>query len=281
MLFGEIAAISSPLDTMYAALCLDENGWPFQGRMRVLQGCARPRRLPIGGIAVHPYTKDASGTVFRRPATLDSLPLTALYRVHQLADRAARFGRIPRSGRGIYITEFGFQSNPPDRKRGLSLHGQARALNQSDRLFARDPRVRSVAQFELFDVPEPRDQDVYNTGLRFFRGRLKPAWRAYRLPLVVTRLSRGAVEVWGQVRPARGRTLATITAARPGSRFRAVRRVRTNRSGYFRVVVRRPGAARLLWQLRWTGRTLIDGYFTRERQRSRVATAGRRIGYLR
>ncbi|CAN5554513.1 hypothetical protein BH20ACT19_BH20ACT19_10400 [soil metagenome] len=269
VLFGEVAAISSPIDTLYAALCLDPEGRPFTGRMRRMQGCVAPRRLPIGGIAVHPYNKDATGTVFERPFTTDSLPMSALYRVHDLAERAARLGRIPRSGRDVYVTEFGFQSSPPDRELGLNPTVHARTLNESERLFARDPRVKSVAQFELYDEP---DVDVINSGLHYVGGRLKPAWRAYRMPLVVSRAAGGAVEVWGRVRPAPGRARPTIVATRPGGRFRRVRRPLTNRSGIFRVIVRRPGAQRLRYQLRWRDRS-------GEQLRSRVARAGRPIRY--
>lgn len=280
VLFGETAAISSPMDTLYGALCLDENGNPFQGRMRALQGCVRPRKLPIGGIAVHPYNSGANGSVFSKPITTDSLWMGVLNRVHRLTARAVRFGRIPRTGRGIYSTEFGFQSNPPDRKRGLSLAAQARALNESDRLFALDPRVKSVAQFELYDAFEPEEQDIYNTGLRLIGGDLKPAWRAYRMPLVVTKISSGEVEVWGQVRPARGRVRPSIYAARRGGSFSRMRRVRTNPAGYFRVIVRRRGASRLRWQTRWRSPATLDGYLSMEELRSRVAAAGRKIGYL-
>ena len=81
VLFGETAAISSPLDTLYAALCLDENGKPFRGRMKRLHGCTRPRRLPIGGIAHHPYNNFGRGSVFSKSFTKDSLPLAYISRL--------------------------------------------------------------------------------------------------------------------------------------------------------------------------------------------------------
>ena len=73
-----------------------------------------------------------------------------------------------------------------------------------------------MAQFELFDAPEPPEEDIYNTGLRLIDGQLKPAWGAYRLPLVVSRLGRGRVEVWGQVRPADGPVTPRVQARRRG-----------------------------------------------------------------
>lgn len=275
VLFGETAAISSPLDTLFAALCLDENGRPFRAARRRRQGCNRPRKLPIGGVAIHPYNNHASGTVFTRSYTVDSHAVAYVPRVHRLIDRAARLGRIPR-GRRVFLTEFGFQSNPPDRTYGLSLTRQATAINEADRLYFGDRRVEAVAQFELYDPPAPRrereEDDTYTTGLAFRDGRRKPAWEAFRMPAVVTRLSRDRVEVWGQVRPAEGRTTATITISPRVGRFTAVSQVLTNDAGYFRVTMRRRDAARLRYRIEWTSPT---GSVLQ----SRVARAGRPIRY--
>ena len=276
VLFGETAAISSPLDTLFAALCLNPEGRPFRAAQRRRQGCDRPRKLPIGGVAIHPYNNHASGSVFTPSFSRDSHAAAHVPRVHRLIDRAARLGRIPR-GRKVFLTEFGFQTNPPDRTYGLRLARHAAAINEADRLYFGDRRVEAVSQFELYDVParerEREEDDAYTTGLAFRDGRHKPAWNAFRMPLVVTRLSAGSVEVWGQVRPADGRTTATIaTAPRAGRPFAAARRVTTNHAGYFRVRLRRGGAARLRYRIDWrspSGSVL----------RSRVASAGRRIRY--
>jgi len=270
VLFGETAAISSPLDTLYAALCLDQNGRPFRGRLRALQGCSRPSRLPIGGIAVHPYNDDGGGSVFSRSSSLDSLPLAYLRRLHTVMDRAARLGRIPR-GRGIYVTEFGFQSSPPDRRVKIGLRRHAASLNEAERLFFADPRVKTTAQYELFDVPS---REQFNTGLRLRGGKKKPAWEAFRVPLVVTKLSRGLVEVWGMVRPATGRVRPSLgVAGSGGGRFTTVERPLLNSAGYFRIRLRRPGAERLRYRLELKR----PGH---ETLRSRVARAGKPIRYL-
>ena len=267
VLFGETAAISSPIDTFYAALCLDEDGRPFRGTLRMLQGCSKPGRLPIGGVAVHPYNKDGGGSVFSRAFTLDSHPLAYLRRMHTAMDRAARHGRIP-PGRGIHVTEFGFQSSPPDRIVRIGLARHAGLLNEAERLFFGDSRIKSTAQYELFDTPDHRE---FNTGLRLRGGRKKPAWEAFRMPLVVTRLSGGLVEVWGMVRPATGRVRPSVRVSSGGAYTTAARPL-TNPAGYFRIRLRRPGAERLRYRLEWrTGSETL---------RSRVARAGRPIGYL-
>ena len=93
------------------------------------------------------------------------------------------------------------------------------------------------------------------------------------MPTVVSRLARGSVEVWGQVRPAEGRTTATITISpRPGQPFAAARQVTTNVAGYFRVRVRRRGAPRLRYRIEWTS---PSGALLR----SRIANAGPPIRY--
>jgi hypothetical protein len=89
------------------------------------------------------------------------------------------------------------------------------------------------------------------------------------MPLVVTRLSAGSVEVWGQVRPATGRTRPVVEIA---GRSAVVGRPLTNSTGYYRFVVRRARAARLRYRASWTdpaGETFS----------SRVASPGRAIEY--
>lgn len=278
VLFGETAAISSPLDTLYAALCLDENGTPFRGARKRKQGCSKPRRLPIGGIAVHPYAKDAVGSVFTKTATRDSHPMAYANRLHKVLDQAVKYGRIPR-GKGIWNTEFGFQSNPPDRVRGLSLAKQAQRLNEAERLFASDSRMRSFSQFELYDAPEVASQDIYNTGLRFIRGGIKPSYNAFRMPIVASRYSESLVEVWGQVRPVKRRVRPRVYTVRNGNR-RLIARPGTNRAGYFRFFVRRKGATKLRFQSQFQLRPAEYVTPGEAVLRSRVATVGRRIRYL-
>jgi len=245
--------------------------------MQRLQGCVRPRPLPIGGVAIHPYNDHASGTVFTRSFSPDSLSAAYVPRVHRMMDRAVRLGRIPR-GRGVYVTEFGFQTNPPDRRYGLSLDRHAAAINEADRLYYADPRIKSISQFELFDVPSAPDEnpanEVYTAGLRFLDGTPKPSLAAYRMPLVVSLRSRDEVEVWGQVRPAAGPATADIMVSpRSEGPFRPALRVRTSRAGYFQLLLRRKDAARLHYRLRWRS---SDGVLFQ----SRKARAGRPIRYL-
>lgn len=281
VLFGEVAAISSPLPFLYAALCLDPEGKPFKGKLRTLHECpARPARLNIGGYAIHPYNQGGFGPPRRKTTSKAALPQQYLPRLHRLMDTAARRGRTP-GGRGIYLTEFGYQTNPPDPFSRISptLHGQY--INESERLFFGDRRVKTVAQYQLVDVPR---SDEYNSGLRFDRsrgGKKKPSYDAYRLPIVVTKRSSRVVEVYGQVRPARLARKLFGSVQKPqlqfsrGGGFQTVATPSLNSSGIFRINQNRAGATSGRWRISWKDPVTGNTEF------SRVAKAGLPLTYYR
>jgi hypothetical protein len=274
ILFGETAAISQPLPYINAALCLDKKGKPFKGKLRKLQGCSgKVSKISTGGFAIHPYNEGGNGTPRTKTRTKTSLPLAYLPRLYALNRNAAKRGRI-KGNRPVFITEFGYQSRPPDSVSNVTPAEQAQYINESDRLFFGDRRVKSVGQYELTDVPE---KNQFNTGLRFVGGKLKPAYDAYRVPIVVTKRSSKSVEVYGQVRSAKvapggSRTTVSIQV-KSGGTFKTVRNVRTNSRGIFRVNVSRKGASKAKWRLVWRQPT-TGGFLI-----SRIAKAGKKLGY--
>ena len=277
VLFGEVAAISAPLPFLYAALCLDPNGRPFSGRLKSLHRCGgRPAKLNIGGWAIHPYNQGGLGPPRRRTSSKTALPQQYIPRLHRLMARAAGRGRVP-GGRGIYMTEFGYQTRPPDPVSFTSPREQAQYINESDRLFFGDPRVKTVAQYQLVDVPVANQ---YNSGLRFAGGKKKASYEAYRLPIVVTKRTSRLVEVWGQVRPARfARSLGGFVKPEVqftlGGTWKTVTRPSPNSVGIFRANLRPAGATSGRWRIKWqntiTGGTSI----------SRVAKAAKPFRYYR
>ena len=194
-------------------------------------------------------------------------------RLHTLMRQAVRRKRIP-GGRGVFLTEFGFQTNPPDRFSNVSLAEQAQYINEADRLFYGDRRIKTVNQFELTDPPELIE---FNMGLRFTDGAKKPSYDAYRVPIVVTRRSSRSVEVYGEVRPHRMLsggpvTQVAIQVSSGGGAFTTVKNQRTNRRGFIKTNIRRAGASRARWRLVWQNPD------TGELVTSRVAKAGKRLG---
>lgn len=244
VLFGELAPFASPRAFFHSSMCIDRRGRPLRSRR---QRCPRrPAKLPVGAIAHHPYPSGASVHPLSRVRGRSNLTIAYMPRLKRSLRLAARHGRLPR-GRSIFLTEYGIQSRPPD-PFGASPRQQARWLNESERLVWRDRRVKSTAQYELFDA---HASEQFNTGLRTARGQRKPAWAAYRISLTATGLARRRVEIWGWLKPGRGRQVVEVRARRRGRHpYRVVRRVRTNRRGMFRIVRRGRRATHLVYKLR-------------------------------
>lgn len=210
--------------------------------------------LQATGVAHHPYPVLAPPE--RRSDDQGYIRLADSGRLSRMLDAAERHGRV-RGRLPIWYTEFGYQTRPPDPYRGISLRKQANWNVRAERVAYRDKRVMSMAQFLLRDSP-PRRQyrpserlfwATYQTGLRFFNGRKKPAYDAYRLPLL--RLDRR--NFWGMVRPAPydADPVVRIEHRSPrGGGWRTVgERQITNPRGYFtfRLQFPRKGDYRIVW----------------------------------
>jgi hypothetical protein len=259
MLLGETAPLGrttgtlgkrflSPVEFFQGVFCLDSRGHKLRGTVAKDEGCRGTyQRLAATGIAHHPYNRGGSQPPTRRPTGPGEITIANLSTLSSVINQGARAHRI-RSGLPFYFTEFGFQTNPPDRLFGVSLSRQARYINESDYIAYHNSRVRAVAQYEMFDDPVIA---VFQTGLRFKDGKAKPSYGAYRLPIWVTRSGSG-VRVWGWVRPARG-TAQTVQIQNGSRKFKAVKTVKTNSRGFFQVrVSHKPGPK---WRFAWGGFT--------------------------
>jgi hypothetical protein len=200
VLFGETAPIGnaklvSPLAFLRGAMCLSKS-------YKKAQGCAK---LRIDGYAHHAYTRE-SGPWWKSVDRGD-VSIGSLGRLVSALDKAARAGAIAK-GRGIYLTEFGIQSKP-DPVAGVPLNKQAEYLAISERMAYANPRVKSFSQYLLEDdaprkdVPRLQRYPGFETGLRTWKGKKKPAYNAFMLPLAATRYGSSDV-LWGRVRPATG-----------------------------------------------------------------------------
>jgi hypothetical protein len=82
------------------------------------------------------------------------------------------FGRKP-----IWLTEYGYQTKPPDAVFGVSWRNQANYLRQAYRIARRNPRIDMMLWFLLRD--EAR-LDGWQSGLLTASGKRKPAFDAFR-----------------------------------------------------------------------------------------------------
>jgi hypothetical protein len=76
----------------------------------------------------------------------------------------------------IWITEYGYQTNPPDKLFGVSYAKQALYLRQAYTLVRRNPRVDMFLWFLLRDE---RRLDGWQSGLITVNGRKKPAFNTF------------------------------------------------------------------------------------------------------
>jgi hypothetical protein len=82
--------------------------------------------------------------------------------------------------RRLWITEYGYQTKPPDSLFGISWSLQARYLTQAFAIARRNPRIEMMLWFLVKDQP---DLSGWQSGLMTVDGRRKPAFAAFqRLP---------------------------------------------------------------------------------------------------
>jgi hypothetical protein len=82
--------------------------------------------------------------------------------------------------RHLWITEYGYQTKPPDDVFGVSWTAQARYLTQAFAIARQNPRIDMMVWFLLKDQP---DLSGWQSGLMTVDGRRKPSFGAYeRVP---------------------------------------------------------------------------------------------------
>ena len=78
----------------------------------------------------------------------------------------------------LWITEYGYQTNPPDRLFGVSFAKQASYLKQAFAVARKNPRIDMMIWFLIKD--ESRIPNGWQSGLYTASGRRKPSWLAFK-----------------------------------------------------------------------------------------------------
>jgi hypothetical protein len=121
--------------------------------------------------AHHPYY----GSRQEKPTTVpDSKKAITLGNIGLLIKQLnALYGR----GKRLWITEYGYQTLPPDRLFGVPYAAQAKYLQQAYQL-AR--KTRRIDMFVWFLIRDERRLEGWQSGLVTVRGKRKPAFRAFQ-----------------------------------------------------------------------------------------------------
>jgi len=137
-----------------------------------MRACKRYGLKRFDAWAHHPYygspQETPTGTPGLRSVTLANIGVL----IKQLT---LLYGHKP-----VWVTEYGYQTNPPDKTFGVSWKKQARYLTQAFAIARKNPRIDLMLWFLLKD--EPR-LSGWQSGLMTANGVKKPAFTAFmRLP---------------------------------------------------------------------------------------------------
>jgi hypothetical protein len=146
------------------------------------------------------------------------------------------------AGTRVWLTELGYQTNPPDRILGVTWSRQARSVAEAQYRAYAASRVDLLIQYLVRD--EPRVV-AWQSGLETTNGRAKPALAGFPLPFAQVSRKGVATRVWGQVRTGRG-ARRYLVQRQVGSSWRSIARARrTTSRGFFMRTLRADEGTRL------------------------------------
>jgi hypothetical protein len=199
----------------------------------------RAAHARLDAYAQNPYPVTPGETPTRTScSTCGSLTMAVLTTIR--ADVTRLFGAKP-----LWLTEYGYQTNPPDRILGVSLARQAQYLSTAALRVWEEPGVTVLIQFLIRDEPSIGG---WQSGLLTAAGQPKPSYYAYPLPLAEISRTGSSVVLWGQVRPGSGARPYVLQRSSGGRWVALGSTQRTGSSGTFRRVVSLPaGASVRIW----------------------------------
>lgn len=183
----------------------------------------------LDAYAHNPYPGSRKETPFFDPCTwCRTLTMARLPEIR--ADVTKYFGDVP-----LWLTEYGYQTDPPDPLFGVSPALQATYESEAALRVWQQPGVTVLIHFLIRDEPA---LGGWQSGFFTVRGKAKPAFRSFALPLA--QISRHGVRtvLWGQVRPGQGRRTYVLERWTGHGWARIGGSHRTNLAGTFERVIR-------------------------------------------
>jgi hypothetical protein len=207
-----------------------------------------PREFMIGMAAAHarldayaqnPYPADKAETPEHATCSnCDDFTMGKLPEIR--ADVTRYFGAKP-----LWLTEYGYQTDPPDQLLGVSWALQAAYIGEAALRVWEQSGVTLLIQFLIRDEPA---LGGWQSGLLTYGGKQKPSYHAFALPLAQMSRRGSRVELWGQVRPGSGRRTYVLQRANGGGWVAVGGSARTGPGGTLLRTVTLPAGARVrLW----------------------------------
>ncbi len=148
---------------------------PSVSPLAFLRAVKKDGLLTFDAWAHHPYYGSPSETPSAPPTGSNGSAATAvtLGNIDTLIKLVTQlYGNKP-----IWITEYGYQTNPPDKDFGVSLAKQAQYLTQAFAIAKANPRIQMMLWFLLKDEP---NLSGWQSGLITYGGKKKPAFAAFQ-----------------------------------------------------------------------------------------------------
>jgi hypothetical protein len=243
-----------PLEFLREMACVDKRFRPYKGSAAKKRGCDSFRPLPGSGVAHHPYT--LSGGPGVKSSNKDDASIGELDRLVKTLDKLTRKKRFAAKGRqGLWSTEFGFQTDPPDPFQS-PIKKVPGYMGQAEWIAYKNPRVGAWSQYPFTDdaIPDSGADRFggFQSGIKFENGRKKPGvYNAFQFPLFVRRISASRVEVFGGVRAAGAGAVVTVESRTGKGKWKRLARLKTGAQGYFDRNFKLSGASRRLFRFRF------------------------------
>ena len=197
----------------------------------------RAARARLDAYAHHPYplsrlqTPSSGACVYCDTITLASLP-------RLLREVASAWGSAMR----IWLTEYGYQTNPPDTFLGVSHATQARYVGEAAWRAFKARNVDMLIHYLYRDEP---DLGGWQSGFLTAAGTAKPARNSFMIAAAQAYRIGLTTAVWGHVRPGHGRQYYLLQQFRKGAWRTVNGAYRTTNRGYIYRYVRAGKGSRL------------------------------------
>ena len=241
---------SRPLEFLRKLFCLKD-----RKKLKPAKCPKKSQRAHFDVLAHHAI--NTSGPPTQSAINPDDASSADLGQVNRTLKAAEKSGRaLGPKHHDLWVTEFWFESNPPDKKQGYPLAKQAAYIAQSMYLFWKAGATVAVG-LRIRDGNSAADPDGrIATGAYLFNGKAKPAARAYSFPFVADRKSKKKVELWGKAPKAgkvvieqkKGKAWKKVEKAKAGSN--RIFDTKTKLGGKAKLRARAGGETSLVWKLK-------------------------------
>jgi hypothetical protein len=219
-----------PLAFWREAFCL-------KSRKKLKQSCNGTARFDV--FAHHPIS--TTGGPRQSAFHPDDVTIPDMGALAKTLRAAERSGGAAGSKHQIWVTELWWETNPPDRKQGVSESKQARWLNDAYYLLWKKG-VSAVINLQIRDLKfDPSNPFVRSaTGIYFYSGKKKKSYDAVRFPFVARSKGPGA-SIWG-VAPSSGKV---VIESKTKKGWKKVGSIKATKGGVFSGRLSRGGKGKM------------------------------------